>query len=357
MKERILEGRWDCKYCDTVGIRGSVYECPNCGKTRGADTKFYLPKDAEEAQDKNVEADWYCPYCKSLNHAADKICENCGYTRAEEDTTYFSQRESEERKSEEHKKSFYSEHEQSKTKKTKEKKTGIRKVLHILRNIALVSLVLLIVGIIYFYPRDYDGEVIDTSWRYIVDIENYRNVEENDWELPDEAEIIEEKSEIHHYDKVFSHYETKTRQVPHRVLSHYETYYTTEDLGNGNFREVEHSNPVYETKYTEETYQEAVYDSVPQYQTKYYYKIWKWVFDREELTSGSYGDSPEFYDLEESEYYRITDSRDYYFIQVKLKDETIEMEVDKELWSRFKPGDIVVLTKMGSDWEEIKHKE
>lgn len=44
---KIVVGRWDCSYCGTKGIRGSERECPNCGRPRGEDVKFYVddPKD------------------------------------------------------------------------------------------------------------------------------------------------------------------------------------------------------------------------------------------------------------------------------------------------------------------------
>ena len=39
---KILEGFWDCKHCGTKRIKGSIRECPNCGKARDDSTKFYL---------------------------------------------------------------------------------------------------------------------------------------------------------------------------------------------------------------------------------------------------------------------------------------------------------------------------
>ena len=39
---RLVEGLWDCPYCGTKGIGGLTQTCPNCGKTRGEETKFYM---------------------------------------------------------------------------------------------------------------------------------------------------------------------------------------------------------------------------------------------------------------------------------------------------------------------------
>ena len=39
---KLIEGFWDCHYCGTTGIGGSKRECPNCGKARDENTKFYM---------------------------------------------------------------------------------------------------------------------------------------------------------------------------------------------------------------------------------------------------------------------------------------------------------------------------
>ena len=55
---RIIEGFWDCKYCNTKGIRGGIRECPNCGKARDEDTVFYLDLEKKhyvpKEQEKNM---------------------------------------------------------------------------------------------------------------------------------------------------------------------------------------------------------------------------------------------------------------------------------------------------------------
>ena len=39
---RLIEGFWACNSCGKTGIRGSIKACPDCGKLRDKDTKFYL---------------------------------------------------------------------------------------------------------------------------------------------------------------------------------------------------------------------------------------------------------------------------------------------------------------------------
>ena len=45
---RIVEGRWNCQYCQTKEILGRHQSCPNCGRPRDKDFKPYLPKNMSE---------------------------------------------------------------------------------------------------------------------------------------------------------------------------------------------------------------------------------------------------------------------------------------------------------------------
>ena len=110
------------------------------------------------------------------------------------------------------------------------------------------------------------------EWQREIAVEEYQLCHESDWSLPSGAKLTKKKNEIHHYNKVLDHYETKTKKVAHRVQDGYSTSY--KDLGNGQFKEVQ--TPRYRTEYTTETYKEPVYKNVPVYQTKYYYDIGRW---------------------------------------------------------------------------------
>ena len=62
-KSYIVEGYWDCSSCGKKGIRGSVRECPGCGKPRSEDVQFYLKEYGREhavSEDVSKEADWLC---------------------------------------------------------------------------------------------------------------------------------------------------------------------------------------------------------------------------------------------------------------------------------------------------------
>ena len=136
-------------------------------------------------------------------------------------------------------------------------------------------------------PKKATMNVSGVSWSRTIDIEKYQTVNESDWSLPQNARLLYSNEEIHHYDTVLDHYETKSREVAKERITGYNTYYTYNDLGNGYFEEEEHSEPIYETYYETEYYDEPVYKEVAVYQTKYYYEIDKWLYERSVETSGN----------------------------------------------------------------------
>lgn len=102
---RIIEGYWDCKYCDSKGISGSIRECPNCGHPRDDTVKFYLKDEKkyvseEKAKTINKNPDWICPYCNCLNSDNNETCVSCGSPRTKENLNYFENHEERKRKEE-----------------------------------------------------------------------------------------------------------------------------------------------------------------------------------------------------------------------------------------------------------------
>ena len=39
---RIVKGYWRCDYCETYDIDGLVDTCPNCGKQKSHNIKYYM---------------------------------------------------------------------------------------------------------------------------------------------------------------------------------------------------------------------------------------------------------------------------------------------------------------------------
>lgn len=95
MEEKRIEGLWDCAYCELKGIRARFDTCPSCGKSRGIETRFYLPNNLEaatltpEEKEKTTnEPDWLCEYCGSYNRSDVSICTKCGGNRSESKRHY-----------------------------------------------------------------------------------------------------------------------------------------------------------------------------------------------------------------------------------------------------------------------------
>lgn len=255
----IREGRWDCNQCGTKNILGREMACPGCGITRANDTKFYLAygepvvADPEQIKRANKGADWYCPYCRRGNQNDSAKCSQCGAAR---NTSPAPQNEKREYK------------ENSNV-------SGLIKT-------AVASGILFLVFLSGFliWPQRVDVEVTGFSWERIIDVMTYRTVIEEDWGVPANGHELSHQREIRSYNHVIDHYETRTRTVQTGT----EEYNCgTRDLGNGYFEDITCSRAVYGN----ETYEEPVYRDDPIYDTKYRYKINKWVPNRTETAGKS----------------------------------------------------------------------
>lgn len=297
---RIVEGRWKCPYCGTEEILGRYQSCPNCGRQRDKDFKPTLPKNIKEnyipeenAKNLNKNPDWMCSYCQSYNSDNDETCSCCGASRTESSGNYFdiqnnSNSESKNSNSEISVPISEEDIEKNTPKNSKNKFMNFVSSSSFKFIIIGLVLVLFTIGLIALVsPKKVTMNVSGVSWSRTIDIEKYQTVNESDWSLPQNARLLYSNEEIHHYDTVLDHYETKSREVAKERITGYNTYYTYNDLGNGYFEEEEHSEPIYETYYETEYYDEPVYKEVAVYQTKYYYEIDKWLYERSVETSGN----------------------------------------------------------------------
>ena len=301
---RIVEGRWKCPYCKTEEILGRYQSCPNCGRQRDKDFKPTLPKNIkdnyvsdENAKKLNKNPDWLCSYCQSYNSANYDTCTCCGASKIESDKNYFDIQKTKEINNDSKtsttmsfgNESFDTEHDTKKNTSPKLKSNFLSFVSSsIFKSIILgLVIVLFTTGIIALVkPKEVTMSVTEVSWNRTIDVEKYQTVEESNWSLPQNARLLYSTKELHHYDTVLDHYETKSRKVSKERITGYNTYYTYNDLGNGYFEEEKHSEPIYETYYETEYYEEPVYREDPVYQTKYYYEIDKWLYERSVKTSG-----------------------------------------------------------------------
>lgn len=278
MGNKIVMGYWDCPSCGSTGIPGTTYDCPNCGRQRGKETKFYMKEGKVEYVPGHVVkgADWYCEYCGALNSAERATCENCGSPKEESKDNYFSLKEPKP----EINNSNHKDEVQTSIEKVSKLKTSKIKLFGI---IAIALLMIFLISSYVHRPKKCTFEVKEMSWSNSIEIEENCTFRESDWYLPSGGRLAYTNSEIRSYQSVVDHYETVTKSRQVESGGHYETSYS--DNGDGTFTEESTYVPDYTTEYYTED--EPVYREEPIYDTKYYYDIDKWVYERTETAEGN----------------------------------------------------------------------
>jgi len=362
---KLIEGFWDCKYCDKIGIRGGISECPSCSKARDENTIFYLNKKKmsyvpeKKARTINRNPDWLCNYCNRLNSDSNSSCISCGAPRTSENLDYFENRVLKENKEKQnildeqkHNQETFSSNSFYKLNYTDFIKNGLGRKLssfksflstNILSIIITIFILIVMAGLIFlFIPKTQEVTIQELSWKHSINIERYQTVEENDWDLPTNARLLYSKQEFSHFEEVLDHYETKTRQVAKQRIIGYEEYVSGyRDLGNGYFEEIISLQPIYETYYETETYQEPVYRQEAVYCTKYYYEIDKWVYERSVVTSGT-DKKPYWGEVTLADDERVsTKSQSYSILGINQKQKEVTISLSYEDWISLEIGQIV----------------
>lgn len=298
MADKVVKGYWDCPYCSSKEIDGLVDFCPNCGVHKPKDVKYYLngnvtinttysksqvpdsdvlsEKELEKAGISKEECDgkhkeWVCDFCGSLNNWADNVCSSCGSQKDESDTLYGGEKKSGEEPAEQ-------QHTESNSDKEplsvwdKIKRSFVKN-----RKAAAIVTVIIAVLSVMFFPYKKVVTVKSFAWERNISLEEYRTVQESDWNVPEGGRVYDEKTEIKSYVSVVDHYETVWETKTREVFDHNETSTTYSDNGNGTFTEHTTTTPVYRTETYQESHEEPVYRQDPVYATKYYYDIDKWV--------------------------------------------------------------------------------
>lgn len=351
---RIIEGLWDCKYCNTKDIKGRFRECPNCGKPRDKDTTFRMPNQIsyvpeEEARKISKNPDWMCSYCNSLNPDSSNTCKSCGAERTSENLDYFSNKAKRELKTkttssyyddinqedeDENNFSDYS-HGNNYTDYSHNNKSGSNFFKDNWKLLTAIPLIIaLIVGMFFLFAPKEEEILIDSfKWDRSIEIERYQAVQESDWTMPPNARLLYSNLEFSHYQEVLDHYETKTREVPvERQVGTVEVVTGHRDLGNGYFEEITEDQPVYETFYETEYYEEAVYKDEPVYLMKYYYEIDKWLYERSVNTNGK--DKNAYWgEVKLNDDERVSSkNQTYYIIGTDKKEKIRELRIDYGSW-------------------------
>ncbi len=351
-------GYWDCNFCDNKKIRGDNEECPSCGHPRSDTTKFYIDQSNIEyvAKEKtNLKPNWICSYCNTQNENYDDICEYCGASKAESKADYFEKHKSH-HENEDYSQtsvidgtnvecttvdtsSYETDNPVISIAKTIKNHVNLKScLLYGLIGIAAIAFVWFLIW--FFTPVEHTANVSGFEWERSISIEQLTTFSESGWDLPAGARLQRTSEEIRSYDTVIDHYETKTKQVARDRIVGYEDYVIGyDDLGNGQFRERTGTRPIYETYYETETYQEPVYRQDPVYDTKYYYEIDRYVYERSIRSSGT--DHEPYWGTvtlatkeregDRTEYYRLICGE--YSTTLSLKD-----------WLSYNIGDNVIVT-------------
>jgi hypothetical protein len=293
--------------------------------------------DEEQAKYVSKNPDWYCSFCNSLNSDNAQFCGNCGASRANSEANYFDMLKKNQEKA-------AAEQAARPVASAQPQKRSSRPL------VIFAVILLAVIGLFVWMNGNKtagDLKVTALEWTRVIQIDRNREYSESDWMLPDGATLTDTRSELHHFDSVLDHYESREVQRSRQVVDHYETYYTYEDNGNGTFTEVPHERPVYTTEYYTETVQQPVYRQVPNYQTKYYYNIWRWTPKRYAEASGT-GHEAAWPELDLAENERAGDRVDTYRITVKdtkdKKQQEVTFRVSEDGWRQLNPGDMVFIT-------------
>ncbi len=345
MAEKITMGYWDCPFCDSKGIPGTTYDCPNCGRQRGKETKFYMKEGGVQyiQGHKVVGADWYCEYCGALNTAERDTCENCGSSKTESKDDYFSINQKEEEKKKQ---------EQIQAEQANQSSSGSSLLMKLIIAGVAVFALIFIISLVKkaAAPKGCTFDVQEMTWENTIEIEEYKTFRESDWEMPPDARLDHTAEEVKTYESVLDHYELveKTRTV--QSGGHYENSYT--DNGDGTF--TEHSTFV--PDYTTETYTEEapVYVKVPVKATKYYYDIDRWAPGRTETTTGKDKD-PYWRDTVLSDKEREKGRSSKYTMSGilhyesfgKEKEKPLSMEISEDWWEDIETGQTLEVTLKG----------
>lgn len=351
-------GKWDCNYCAHSGNGGPNVHCTQCGAPRPKDVKFYLPKEARKiTAEAELEAarsgpDWSCSNCQSGNKHWDQFCGNCGspFRTIDLDTI------------QEEKEYDLNTVPRTSQEPIKPQKTSRRKGLTPIKRGGILGIILAAIGgFLATFNSPSQVEITGFEWTRKVVVEQFIEVQEEDWQLPEKATLIKSYEAIHHHDKKFKGYKTKTRTV--REPAGTEQYVCgKKDLGNGYFEDKYCERTIYETR--EEEYQEKVYEKIPVYQTKYEYLIHRWKPD-EVLKTSAKDHNPKWgykKELADPNLYRIkSKSGQYIFIYTDHKQEQHQEEIDYQLWKAMRWGDKLPAQKSlvygyfkALNWEKIK---
>jgi hypothetical protein len=337
----IRVGRWDCFVCGHVGNHGPKTHCEDCGASRPKDVQFYLLEDEEVIKSSDIVeeaksgADWICSYCSSHNKVSQSNCQTCGNDRVvEEDVSII-------------------EKDYTLDAVPNIGSRGVKRVTPVpekLKGRAGFWKYLLgatgLGGVFYWlfgFSTAIDVPVVEMSWERKIAVEEYREVREENWDLPSGATDVESFQAIFNYRKDIVGYQTKTETVKEQVGTR-QVVCGKKDLGNGYFEDKYCNEPVYEN--VKKQVEVPIYKETPIYKRKHRYNIFKWVETDPLVSSGNSNpatwakDTPQM--LANPDKFRHGKESEMYRFWIEYKGERIEHETKSyDFFKNLKVGNTI----------------
>ena len=329
--------------------------CPNCQRARPAGVKFYLPENAELIEEEflieraHTGPDWICPFCESSNPNNAGVCQRCMAPKGTEVTEqsrikYGLGEVAREGDLAAQEKAAYGPAEPEPAPPPAATKRSPRQMALVA---GIIFALLCLCGSLAFFlfrSNDTSAVVTDVRWERSIAVEEFGTVTDEGWSLPAGGRIVEQHEEIRAYEQVQVGTELVEREVSEQVqVGEREYVCGQEDLGNGFFEDVYCTEPIYETQYHTETYEEPVYEEQPVYDTYYVFEIDTWSTIRTESASGADFDLfwPEV-QLDDAE--REGERQAQYITTFRTSDgQTYGVELDEAEWRQYAIGDEVNL--------------
>ncbi len=273
--EKIYEMLWDCEFCGSKKLLGKTHRhCPNCGATQDPNRR-YFPSDSEKVavQDHIYHGvDKVCPFCQTPNGAKATFCGNCGGSldgakdvikrssqivgaSPTEDSVQNAKVDINAQKTGETQNQAAAKTNESKWIKDHPKTP--KWVVWTLSTLGVGTVGFVLLGVLW--TEKVNLKLTQHEWNRSIDIEQFKPVSDSSWcdSMPNDAYSVDRRSEVRSYNQVADGEEC------HTVKS---------DNGDGTYSESESCS----TKYRSE----------PVYDSKCYYKVDRWAFERLATSSG-----------------------------------------------------------------------
>lgn len=185
------------------------------------------------------------------------------------------------------------------------------------------------------------AKIDSLEWRAIAEIQEWKSCDESGWEVPEGAIVYKEQEEIKSYKTVG--YETKYRVEEYQELVGYIPRIW---------------RPIYETRTRRVPYQEAIKE--PEYATKYYYTIDRWVHLKYVQLACGYDQDYTYPDYVCAENERVHNVEYEYMVKFECEESHISHPVDRDTWESLQVGQEISVEKnqygiIHVDWDNINN--